>query len=54
MEDFPHYVTQINCLTGAIISETYIYWCGVASGAAWLGAAWLGCGVALGAAWLSW
>ena len=24
MEDFPHYVTQINCLTGAIISETYI------------------------------
>jgi hypothetical protein len=24
LEDFPHYVTQINCLTGAIISETYI------------------------------
>ncbi len=23
LEDFPHYVTQINCLTGAIISETY-------------------------------
>ncbi len=25
LEDFPHYVTQINCLTGAIISETYTY-----------------------------
>ncbi len=24
LEDFLHYVTQINCLTGAIISETYI------------------------------
>ncbi len=24
MEDFPHYVTQINCLTGAINSKTYI------------------------------
>ncbi len=24
LEDFPHYVTQINCLTGAKISETYI------------------------------
>ncbi len=25
LEDFLHYVTQINCLTGAIISETYIW-----------------------------
>ncbi len=24
LEDFPHYVTQINCLTVAIISDTYI------------------------------
>jgi hypothetical protein len=24
LEDFPHYVTQVNCLTGAIISETFI------------------------------